>query len=65
MAALNAAARAVVSTTKATLTVNVRCSGYRKDGSMCNQLLFKGTIEAFEGRLEFKCVRCGKLTIFT
>lgn len=48
-----------------TLLVNVRCTGHRKDGSICNQLLFKGTITAFESKLSFKCPRCGEVAIFT
>lgn len=45
------------------LTVRVYCTGRRKDGTLCNHLLFKGVIGR-EGKIEFPCPKCGRLAIF-
>ena len=50
--------------------VSVRCSGFRADGTHCNQLLLKVDGELWEsralaGKQEIKCPRCGKMEDFS
>lgn len=42
----------------ATLRVAIRCTGVRKSGDSCNQLLAVIEVAHFDGVLRIKCPRC-------
>ena len=46
------------------MNVRIRCTGKRKDGSLCNQLLAIMDVEEFVGVLTIKCPRCGEVAEF-
>lgn len=57
----------VIARPAAAIKVAAYCTGPRKGGKrgeLCNRLLFKGTIEAFEGVMEWKCPECKTITRF-
>ena len=54
---------------KETTWVRVLCSGVKPNGLACNETLSRMDIELLEaeltkGRLEFKCPKCNKVTLF-
>ena len=52
-------------TVSTAMRVRIICMGYRKDGrTLCGYVFVVGSIEEFEGRLEFKCPKCHKVTVF-
>ena len=46
------------------MRVAIRCTGKRKSGDVCNQLLAWLEAESFSGKLEIKCPCCGEMTTF-
>ena len=49
--------------------VRVRCTGFRKNGELCNELLLRVELSVWEsalweGKLEIKCPRCDQLSTF-
>ena len=46
------------------MNVRIRCTGKRKDGSLCNQLLAIMDVEEFVGRLELVCPKCKTRVVF-
>ena len=47
----------------------VLCTGKRKDGSICNEVLCRTSLETgerqmVEGKIEMKCPRCGAIAEF-
>lgn len=47
----------------------VLCTGKRKDGRICNEVLARTTLETWErqmhaGVIQFKCPRCGTIAVF-
>lgn len=46
------------------MTTRIRCTGSRKDGKLCDQLLAVLDVEEFVGVISIKCPRCGSLAEF-
>jgi phage FluMu protein Com len=46
------------------MNVRIRCTGKRKDGSLCDQLLAVMDVEQFVGVVRIKCPRCGTVAEF-